>query len=218
MQDKIKVLIVDDHEIFRNGLKMVLGKLRYVEIAGEAADGSAFLGMLDEAEPDIVLLDIEMPEMNGIAAAKEALKRKPGLKLIALTMFGEDEYIQSMLDAGAKGFLMKNINKENLDKAIQTVYNGGSYYSEELFEFFTRQLTREREPDRKEDKLNLTRREKEILQLLCEGLSNKEIADALFISERTVLGHKTNLLTKTNTKNSLSLMAYAIKNKLVLLE
>lgn len=212
------MLIVDDHEIFRNGLKMVLGKLRYVDIAGEAADGKSFLGMLDEVEADIVLIDIEMPEMNGIEAAKEALKKKPGLKFIALTMFGEDEYIQSMLDVGAKGFLMKNINKENLDKAIQTVHNGGSFYSEELFEFFTRQLTRDKKPDSKEDKLNLTRREKEILQLLCEGLSNKEIADALFVSERTVLGHKTNLLTKTNTKNSLSLMAYAIKNKLVVLE
>ncbi len=218
MQEKIKVFIVDDHEIFRNGLKMVLGKLKYVEIAGEAGNGKEFLKILKETEPDIVLIDIEMPEMNGIDAARAALEKKPGLKIIALTMFGEDDYIQSMLDAGAKGFLMKNVNKENLDRAIQTVYNGGSYYSEELFEFFTRQLTREKEPDNKAEKHNLTRREKEILQLLCEGLSNKEIADALFISERTVLGHKTNLLTKTNTKNSLSLMAYAIRNKLVVLE
>ncbi len=216
MKDKIKVIIVDDHEIFRNGLKMVLGKLSYVEVAGEANDGKALIDMLEKTRADIILLDIEMPELNGIEATKIALKKHPGLKIIALTMFGEDEYIQSMLDAGAKGFLMKNINKETLDKAIQTVYNGGNYYSEELFDFFTKQFSKEKEVS-KEDKLNLTRREKEILQLLCEGLSNKEIAEALFISERTVLGHKTNLLTKTNTKNSLSLMAYAIKNKLVVL-
>ncbi len=217
MSDKIKVLIVDDHEIFRNGLKMVLAKLKYVEIAGEATDGKQFADMLDDIKADIVLMDIEMPELNGVDATKIALKKNPKLKIIALTMFGDDEYIQSMLDAGAKGFLMKNINKETLDKAIQTVHNGGNYYSEELFDFFTKQLTREKEPEKKEDKLNLTRREKEILQLLCEGLSNKEIAEALFISERTVLGHKTNLLTKTNTKNSLALMAYAIKNKLVVI-
>jgi len=213
MNEKIKVMIVDDHEIFRNGLKMVLGKLKYVELAGEATTGSEFLNMLDKVTPDIVLLDIEMPGLNGIDAAKVALEKNLKLRIIALTMFGDDEYIQSMLDAGAKGFLMKNINKETLDKAILTVYNGGNYYSEELFEFFTRQFTKDKEEDK--NLIDFTRREKEILQLLCEGLSNKEIADALFISERTVLGHKTNLLAKTNTKNSLSLMAFAIKNKLV---
>lgn len=216
MSDKIKVFIVDDHEIFRNGLKMVIEKLKYIEIAGEATDGKMFLEMLNNNKADIVLMDIEMPAINGIEATKKALEKYPGLKIIALTMFGDDDYVQNMLDAGVKGFLMKNINKETLDKALQTVHNGGNYYSEELFEFFTKQLTKEKEPDKK-DILHLTRREKEILQLLCEGLSNKEIADALFVSERTVLGHKTNLLTKTDTKNSLSLMAYAIKNKLVVI-
>jgi len=136
MGEKIKVFIVDDHEIFRNGLKMVLGKLKYVEIVGEATDGKLFIEMLDEIKADIVLMDIEMPEMNGVDATKVALKKNPKLKIITLTMFGDDEYIQSMLDAGTKGFLMKNINKETLDKALQTVHNGGNYYSEELFDFF----------------------------------------------------------------------------------
>lgn len=215
MIDKIKVMIVDDHEIFRNGLKMVLSKLKYVELVAEATDGKEFVEMIDDVQPDIILLDIEMPGLNGIDAAKIVLKKTPKLKIIALTMFGDDEYIQSMLDTGAKGFLMKNINKDTLDKAIQTVFNGGNYYSEELFEFFTKQFTKDKTTTT--STIEFTRREKEILQLLCEGLSNKEIADALFISERTVLGHKTNLLTKTNTKNSLSLMAYAIKNKLVVI-
>jgi DNA-binding NarL/FixJ family response regulator len=215
MNEKIQVMIVDDHEIFRNGLKMVLGKLKYVELVGEAVNGKEFIDLLGEVTPDIVLLDIEMPGLNGIDAAKIALEKNPGLRIIALTMFGEDDYIQSMLDAGAKGFLIKNINKDTLEKAIQTVYNGGNYYSEELFEFFTKQFAKEKEPAH--DSIEFTRREKEILQLLCEGLSNKEIADALFVSERTVLGHKTNLLAKTNTKNSLSLMAYAIKKKLVVI-
>ncbi len=212
---KIRILIVDDHEIFRNGLKMVLGKLKYLELCGEATNGIEFINFLDNDTADIVLLDIEMPELNGIEAAKIALTKQPGLKIIALTMFGDDEYIQSMIDVGAKGFLIKNINKETLEKAIQTVHNGGNYYSEELFEFFTKQIIKEKSSAK--DVLVLTRREKEILQLLCEGLNNKEIADALFISERTVLGHKTNLMTKTNSKNSISLMAYAIKNKLVLI-
>ena len=215
MNDKLNIFIVDDHEIFRNGLKMVLGKLKYANVAGEAQNGGEFLKLLETTKPDIVLLDIEMPVMNGIEAAKSALMRHPDLKIIALTMFNEDDYVQNMLDVGVRGFLLKNINKDTLDKAIQTVNNGGNYYSEELFEFFTRQLKKEKEPVVSE--VTYTRREKEILQLLCEGLSNKEIADALFVSERTVLGHKTNLLIKTNCKNSLSLMAYAIKNKLVVL-
>jgi len=219
MAQKIKVFIVDDHEIFRNGLKMVLGKLKYVELVGEAANGKQFISMLKASKPDVALLDIEMPEINGIEAAKIALKVNPKLKIIALTMFGDDEYIQSMMDVGAKGFLMKNINKDTLDKAILTVNNGGNYYSEELFEFFTKQVTKDKDKDKEKPKyeVEFTRREKEILQLLCEGLSNKEIGDALFISERTVLGHKTNLLAKTNTKNSLSLMVYAIRNNVVVI-
>ncbi len=215
MKEKIDILIVDDHEIFRNGLKMVLGRLKYVNNITEADNGEAFLKILEKSKPDIILLDIEMPLMNGIDAAKLALKKHPDLKIIALTMFNEDEYVQSMIDTGVKGFLLKNINKEALDKAILTVMNGGSYYSEELFNFFTKQLNKENKQN--EFDFDLTRREKEILQLLCEGLSNKEIADMLFISERTVVGHKSNLLSKTGCKNSMSLMSYAIKNKLVVI-
>lgn len=215
MNEKIKIIIVDDHEIFRNGLKMVLGKLSYVNLIGEAENGLEFLELLKKGKPDIVLLDIEMPVMNGIEAAQKALEIFPDIRIITLTMFNDDEYIKSMMDVGVKGFLIKNINKDTLDKAILTVYNGGNYYSEELFEFFSKQLTKDKKSD--ESAIELTRREKEILQLLCEGLSNKEIADVLFISERTVLGHKTNLMIKTNCKNSLSLMAYAIKHKLVVI-
>lgn len=215
MKDKNRIFVVDDHEIFRNGLKMVISKLKYLELVGEAADGKEFLTKLLTAAPDIVLMDIEMPVMNGIEATTEALKIMPELKIIVLTMFNEDDYIQSMIDAGVKGFLMKNINKEILDKAILTVINGGNFYSEELFKFFTRQVVKERKTD--VAPIELTRREKEILQLLCEGLSNKEIADMLFISERTVVGHKTNLLAKADCKNSMSLMSYAIRNKLVVI-
>lgn len=212
---KIKILIVDDHEIFRMGVKLFLGKFMYVELIGEASNGNEFIDFLDTNSPDIVLLDVEMPELNGIEAASIAIKKQPFLKIIALTAHSNDEYVQSMIDLGAKGFLIKNISKETLEKAIQTVHNGGNYYSEELFEFFTKQITREKSS--LNEFIDLTRREKEILQLLCEGLNNKEIADALFISERTILGHKTNLMTKTNSKNSISLMSYAIKHKLVII-
>jgi len=215
MNNKYKIFIVDDHEIFRNGLKMVLGKLKYLEIVGEASNGREFLDNMMSSKPDLVLMDIEMPVMNGIEATLKALEINPGLKIIALTMFNEDEYVQNMIDAGVRGFLIKNINKETLDKALQNVINGGNYFSEELFKFFAKQITTEKKKE--EPIIELTRREKEILQLICEGLSNKEIADVLFISERTVVGHKTNLLAKTDCKNSMSLMSYAIKNKLVVI-
>ena len=213
MKGTIKIIIVDDHEIFRNGLKMVLGRLDHIEIVGEASNGQEFLTLLKKVTPDVVLMDIEMPVMNGIDATSSAMQDNPDLRIIALTMFQEDDYIQSMMDAGVKGFLIKNVGKNTLDKAILTVYRGGTYYSEELFNFFTRKFT---EPVKPVDSdIALTNREREILQLLAEGLGNKEIADKLFISERTVVGHKSNLLAKTGTKSAISLLAYAIKNGLV---
>lgn len=213
MENQISIFIVDDHEIFRAGLKMALSKLKYIQISGEAGNGKEFLQALPNTPVDIVLMDIEMPLVNGIDATREALRIKPDLKIIGLTMFNDEHYIQSMMDAGAKGFLIKNINKDTLDKAIQMVNMGGSYYSEELFNFFTRRVTHE-DKTQKVD-LQLTNREKEVLQFLAEGLSNKEIADKMFVSERTIVGHKTNILAKTGCKNTVNLLAYAIKNELI---
>ena len=216
MKSIVKIIIVDDHEIFRSGLKMVLGKLDYVKVVGEAANGQDFLDLIRKTSCDIVLMDIEMPIMSGIDATKIALKEIPTLKVISLTMFTEDDYVQSMMDAGVKGFLVKNINKDTLHKAITTVASGGNYYSEELFNFFTRKLN-QKEDDKSASDVQFTSREKEILQLLSEGLSNKEIAEILFVSERTVVGHKSNMLAKTGCKSAISLLAYALRHKLIII-
>lgn len=216
MENQIRLIIVDDHEIFRAGLKMALSKLKYIQIVGEAGNGREFLDLIKTIKPDIVLMDIQMPLLNGIDAAREALKLYPDLKIIALTMFNEESYIQSMMDVGAKGFLIKNINKDTLDKAIQMVNLGGNYYSEELFNFFTRKVVHEEKSAKPE--IQLTNREKEVLQYLAEGLSNKEIADKMYVSERTIVGHKTNILAKTGCKNTVNLLAFAIKNDLIRLE
>jgi DNA-binding NarL/FixJ family response regulator len=213
MEEKLKIFIVDDHEFFRNGLKMVINRLKYAKVTGEASNGKEFLALLKQDEPDIVLIDIQMPEMNGLEATRLAMEDFPDLKIVALTMFDDEEYVQSMIDAGAKGFLLKNITKDLLDQALQAVQAGKNYYSPELFDFFTRKVVRE--PRNDEEEIQFTRREKEILQLICDGLSNKEIADKLFISERTVIGHKSNLLAKTDCKSSVGLLSYAIRNKLV---
>jgi DNA-binding NarL/FixJ family response regulator len=212
MDPVIRVIIVDDHEIFRNGLKMVVNKLTYAKVVAEAGDGAEFLQLLDSVETDIVLMDIQMPVMGGVEATRKAIARYPGLKVIALTMFKEDAYIQSMIEAGVKGFLIKNIRKEVLDRALQAVYNGKTYYSEELWDYFTKAVSGD---DKKDDKLNITKRELEVLELLAEGLNNKEIGDRLFVSERTIVGHKSNLMAKTNTKNTLALLTYAIKKGLI---
>jgi DNA-binding NarL/FixJ family response regulator len=212
MDPLIRVTIVDDHEIFRSGLKMVINKLGYAKVVAEAADGVEFLELLEQEETDIVLMDIEMPRMNGIEATKKAIERVPSIKIIALTMFKEDVYIQSMIEAGVKGFLIKNIRKEVLDRALQAVYNGKNYYSEELWDYFTKSVIKEEKttPD-----LAVTKRELEVLQLMAEGLNNKEIGERLFVSERTIVGHKSNLMAKTNTKNTLSLLAYAIRSGII---
>ncbi len=212
MEQKLNIIIVDDHEFFRSGLKMVINRLKYARVIGEATNGREFLELLRHKEPDIVLIDIQMPLMNGIEATRLALEEFPDLKIVALTMFDDEEYVQSMIDAGAKGFLLKNITREVLDQALLAIQDGKNYYSPELWEFFAKKVVSEPKQD---DDVQLTRREREILRLICDGLSNKEIADRLFISERTVIGHKSNLLAKTNTKSSVGLLSYAIKNRLV---
>jgi len=213
MEEKLNIIIVDDHEFFRNGLKMVINRLKYAKVVGEAANGQEFLNLIESTKADMILMDIQMPVLNGIEATEIALKKYPDLKIIALTMFSDEEYIQRMIDSGVKGFLLKNITKEILDQALKSIAAGNNYYSPELWEFFTKAITKESKALNSE--IKFTKREMEVIQLLCDGLSNKEIADKLFISERTVVGHKSNLLQKTNCKSTIGLLAYAIKNKIV---
>lgn len=213
MDDKTKIIVVDDHEIFRNGLVMIINRLKYARVLAEASNGQEFLDLLQTEDPDLVFIDIEMPVMNGIEATKKALELKPGLKMIALSMFGEDAYLHQMIDAGVSGFLLKNINKEGLDRAIRCVMEGKNYYSEELMAIFARKYA---EPASKtEPEAELTRRELEVLQLIAEGLTDQEIADKIFLSIRTINWHRANLISKTGSKNTVNLITYAIKNKLV---
>jgi len=208
------IILVEYHEILRTGLKLIISKLGYAKIVGEAENGLDFLRVREQEEADIVLMDVDMPVMDGIEATRKAVEKYPGIKIIALSMFRDESCIQDMIGAGARGFLLKNIRKEVLDRALQAVYNGRTYYSEELWDFFTRSMSRD---DKPEDEVNITKREREVLQLLAEGLTNKEIASRMFVSERTIVGHKSNLLAKTNCKNTISLLAYAIKHGLVVI-
>jgi len=213
MDKRIKIFVVDDHELFRNGVIMVLNRIENTVVVGEAADGMEFLAKLNSIKPDIVFMDIKMPKMNGIDATIEALKRYPELKVIALTMFGEEEYLQKMINAGGYGFLLKNSSIEEIERAVNLVNQGKNCYSDELLTYFTSKYIRSTNKD--PDEIKVSKRELEVLNLVSQGMSNQEIADKLFISRRTVDGHKANLIQKTGSKNIVDLLVYAIKKGLV---
>jgi len=213
MNEKIKIFIVDDHEIFRNGLKLVFSKNQEIIIVGEAESGEDFLQKMESVEFDVVLMDIKMPGINGIETTKRAIAKDPNLKVLVLSTFGEEEFLHQIINVGAKGFSLKNVDKQTLFDAISLIYGNQNYFSPELLPFFTNKYIN---PDKNEkSELILTKRELEILELIGEGYSNDEIADKLFISKRTVDTHKNNLISKTGSKNIVSLLIYAIKHKLV---
>jgi DNA-binding NarL/FixJ family response regulator len=212
MMEKIRIIIADDHQLFRNGLKILLNAFPEFEVAGEASNGIEFLDLLRNTKADIALMDINMPEMDGIEATRKGLKLCPEINIIALSMYGEEEYYYKMVDAGARGFLLKDSDISEVKEAILTVRKGGSYFSQELL-YHVIQKIKHREHESKS--ANLSKREKEILFKICEGLSNQEIAETLFISKRTVDKHRANLLGKTSSKNTASLILFAIRNKLI---
>jgi DNA-binding NarL/FixJ family response regulator len=210
--EKIRILIADDHQLFRNGLRILLNAFPEFEVVGEASNGEEFLRILSDTPAEVALMDINMPEMDGIEATRKALRMNPDIAIIALSMYGEEEYYYKMVDAGAKGFLLKDSDISEVKDAILTVRKGGNYFSQELL-YHVIQKIKNRENESKS--ANLSKREKEILFKICEGLSNQEIAETLFISKRTVDKHRANLLGKTNSKNTASLILFAIKNKLI---
>ncbi len=212
MREKINVIIVDDHKIFRNGIKLVLGKYENMQITAEAENGKEFLAMLKQQNFDVVLMDIKMPVMNGIEATRQAMAKFPDTRIIILSTFGEENYLEKTIEAGARGFLLKNVEPDILKLAIDAVYSGKNYFSPELMPYFTHKYLSQSNPD---DALAITKREQEILQLIAKGYTNQEIAEKLFISVRTVDTHKSNLISKTGSKNTVNLLIYAIKMKLV---
>lgn len=213
MEHPIKVFIVDDHEIFRNGLKLVFSKNNEMEIVGEAGSGEEFLRTMDTNDFDVVLMDIKMKGLSGIETTEKAIGKNPDIKVLVLSTFGEEEFLHQIINVGAKGFLLKNVNKETLFGAIKLVHGNQNYFSPELLPFFTNKFIDADKANNSETVL--TKRELEILELIGEGCSNDEIADKLFISKRTVDTHKNNLISKTGSKNIVRLLIYAIKNKII---
>lgn len=206
-----RIALVDDHSLFRNGLRGLLEHCIGCRVVAEASSGEEFLAQLATLEADIVFMDFAMPGLDGAQTTERALALRPDLRVITLSMFGEESYYTRMVEAGARGFLLKDSDIGDVVEAVETVAAGGSYFSPELLASLTgRMRTREDTADEQ-----LSSREREILVAVCRGLSNQEIADELFISKRTVDKHRANILEKTGCKNTASLVVYAIRNGVV---
>lgn len=207
------VMIVDDHALFRNGLKLLLNSFSNFKVVAEASNGVEFLEVLDIIRVDIVLMDIEMPLMNGFEASQKAIEKFPDLKIITLSMYGDEDYYYKMIEAGVSGFLLKDSDIDEVHAALISVSEGKNYFSQELLQNLIKSFRDQ--DDNQKNLFDLSSREIEIVSLICQGLSNNEIGDKLFLSKRTVEKHRANILEKTNSKNTASLVMFAIKNKIV---
>ncbi|MBQ6881379.1 MAG: response regulator transcription factor [Alistipes sp.] len=206
-----RIALVDDHTLFRTGLRGLLENMLGCQVVAEASSGEEFLAMLQGLEVDVVFMDFSMGGMDGAQTTEEALARRPELRIITLSMFGEESYYSRMVKAGAKGFLLKDSAIDEVAEALQCVMGGGSYFSAQLLQSIRRNLHSPLQGQ--EDPIS--EREKEILVAICQGLSNQEIADQLFISKRTVDKHRANILEKTGCKNTAALVVYALRNGIV---
>ena len=205
-ESKYRIFLVDDHTLFRNGLRGLLDGRDGCKVVGEASSGEEFLEKLPSSDADVVFMDIAMPGMNGDEATARALEIRPDLKIITLSMYGDEDYYFRMVSVGAKGFLLKSSDIDEVMTAIATVASGGSYFSQELLCTLVSSLRTTQQPEAEEpDDDALSSRE----------LSNQQIADKLFISKRTVDKHRANILAKTGCPNTANLVVYAIKHNLV---
>ena len=215
--EKIKVMIADDHQIFRDGIKALLKEAKNIVVVAEAGDGEEAFQNLKKQKVDVILMDISMPVRNGVETTKLIKSKSPEVKVLALTMYDDDHYVVDTLDAGASGYLLKNTGRAELINAIQTVAAGDSYLSKEASDRLVAHIIRSRNSIAKknDDEIPITQREMQVLKLIAQELSSKEIAQMLFISQRTVDTHRGNLLLKLGLKNTASLVNYAISKGFV---
>ena len=213
---KQKVIIVDDHKIFRKGLRIVINDYEFAEVVAEASTGEEFLKLIKEVQADIVFMDINMPNINGFEATRKALLKNNKLRIIGMSANDDIASITEMLSSGAIGYLEKDVDYDEIHQAIKDLAEQKSYFSANVFIKLATNITKQSAKKRiNEEYDSITKREQDILELVCKGLSNFEISEKLFISERTVEKHKANLYAKTNTENALKLVLFAFKNDLV---
>jgi DNA-binding NarL/FixJ family response regulator len=214
MERKVRIALVDDHTLFRSGLVGLLSQHPRYEVVADVGSGEGFLTILPHTDLDVVFMDISMPGIDGSETTRRALAERPELRIITLSMYGDEHFYSLMVECGASGFLLKDSDIEEVYAAVDAAMAGDSYFSPALLDSMTRNMSR-LATTVSSDEDALSEREIEILVEVCRGLSNQEIADKLFISKRTVDKHRANILEKTGCKNTANLVVYAIKNRLV---
>lgn len=213
---KYKILLADDHEMIREGFKMILKRNKMYEVVGEALNGQEAIALYKSARPDVVIMDISMPVLNGMEAAKEIIATDPNANIIILSMYDDEDYISQCTEYGIKGYVVKNESSNELESAIQAVIEGQTYFSSRVREVIVRKYTSAKSSkSKKEINFKLTARETEIVRLIAEGLTSQSIAEKLFISPRTVETHRANLMKKADVNNSIELVKKMEKFKLI---
>ncbi|MBN2910213.1 response regulator transcription factor [Polycladomyces sp. WAk] len=214
----IRVLLVDDHAVLRDGLSNIISLEDDMEVVGEAKSGIEALQLVEQVHPDVILMDINMPGMNGVEAIRRIHAQHPGIAIIVLTMYDRDEYLYESIRAGATGYLLKDAPSGDVIAAIRSASRGESTLHPVMARKLLDNLTGEKRGERGSSDENLTPRELDVLQLMVKGHSNKEIAEQLFISDKTVKIHVSNILKKLGVKSRSQAIIYAIQHELVVLE
>ncbi len=211
-----KIVIVDDHSLFREGLSLLIEKEGIGKIIAEADNGLKLFEILETSKPDVILMDIDMPVMGGLEATEKVVKKYPNMNILVLSMHGDQQHYSQLINAGAKGFVLKTSGKQELETAIRSVAKGESYFSSELLRKIIIDLSKPVHNHQPEAVIiDFTERELEVLKLFCGGFSVSEIADKLFLSVKTIEAHRSKLIFKTESKNTIGLVLFAIKNKIV---
>jgi DNA-binding NarL/FixJ family response regulator len=205
MPDEISCLIVDDHEVVREGLRLSLSRAPHIRVIGEAGDGAGAVELVERRKPDVVIMDVRMPGMNGLEATKEIMKRSPETAVLIFTAFSERSLLARGLESGAKGYILKEAPHETLLRAIERVAKGEGYVDPALMPAFLS----------KDQSDMLTAREREILQLLADGMSNQDVAGKLFISQETVKSHVRHILTKLEADTRTQAVAIALRDSII---
>lgn len=216
--NKITVLVAEDHTIVRKGICSLIDGKADIVVVGEAEDGRDAITKTEALKPDVVLMDITMPHLNGLEATRQIKKLFPQVKILALTMYNNEEYILQILQAGASGYVIKQAAPAELISAIHAVYQGDSYLSPSISKTIIDEYLRHNTPTASAEHEKLTEREREVLQLIAEGYSNREIADKLQVSIKTVGVHRTNLMEKLEIHNVTDLVKYALRKGIISLD
>ena len=214
----IRVVLVDDHALVRQGFRRILEDDPELQVVGEASNGLDAIGLVKKTDPDVVVMDMAMPEMNGLHATMELMKQRPGTKVLILSMYSEEQYVRNALDAGAKGYILKNAIENDLTRAVKAVASGEQYLAPELSSLLIRAMQTGGFEKTSDPYDRLTQREKQVLQLIAHGKSNKEIAVMLDLSVNTVAVHRANLMSALGVHKTAELVLFAVKKGLVLPE